>query len=108
LIAFFNPPPHPLSPTVILFRFLSFGPTVNMKSAIATTAMLATLAVASSHGLERRQLSSDDLSRGACKEVLFICARGSTEPGNMVREAVVPKSKRLEKFAFEKTKIHLL
>jgi hypothetical protein len=47
---------------------------------VATVTLLATLAAAR---LQRRQMNSDDLKAG-CKEVIFIFARGSTEPGNMV------------------------
>jgi cutinase len=53
-----------------------------MKAVVATV-MLAALSAASFAGLEKRQLSANDLQRG-CKEVIFIFARGSTEPGNMV------------------------
>jgi len=52
-----------------------------MKAVVATV-MLAALSAASVAGLEKRQLSANDLQRG-CKEVIFIFARGSTEPGNM-------------------------
>jgi len=52
-----------------------------MKAVVATV-MLAALSAANFAGLEKRQLSANDLQRG-CKEVTFIFARGSTEPGNM-------------------------
>jgi cutinase len=53
----------------------------------STIALLAALAAASNAVLQKRQ-SSNDLLRGSCKEVIFIFARGSTEPGNMVRPVV--------------------
>jgi hypothetical protein len=38
---------------------------------------------ASIPGLQRRQATANDLN-GACKRVILIFARASTEPGNMV------------------------
>jgi hypothetical protein len=51
-----------------------------MKLIVATVAFLATLAAAK---LQRRQMNADEVKNGSCKEVIFIFARGSTEPGNM-------------------------
>lgn len=53
-----------------------------------TTALLAGLAAASpiETGLSKRQLgiTQNELTDGDCGDVIFIMARGSTEPGNMV------------------------
>jgi len=48
--------------------------------------LFAALTLASPQGapLDKRQSTQNDLSRGACKKVIFIFARASTEPGNMV------------------------
>jgi hypothetical protein len=54
-----------------------------MKAIATTVVMLAAFSAGSFAGLEKRQMSANDLQR-ACKEVIFIFARGSTEPGNMV------------------------
>jgi len=54
-----------------------------MKPIVAAVALLATVSTAKSVELHKRQ-SSNEVTSGACKDVLFIFARGSTEPGNMV------------------------
>lgn len=59
-----------------------------MKYALST-ALLAGLAAGSpiENGLSKRQLTGtteNELEFGSCRDIIFIFARGSTEPGNMV------------------------
>jgi hypothetical protein len=56
-----------------------------MKLQVAVFAVLATFASA---GLVKRQ-TSNDLKSGGCKKAVFIFARGSTEPGNMVEADIL-------------------
>lgn len=58
-----------------------------MKVSSVTLAAFIGLTLASPLPVEQRQVSdeSDDLLNGPCQDVTFIFARGSTEPGNMVR-----------------------
>jgi len=55
-----------------------------MKLLVATVAVLTAISTTNAGLLEKRQTSANDLTRGTCKEVILIFARGSTEPGNMV------------------------
>lgn len=60
-----------------------------------STAFLAALAAASpvEMGLSKRQFSlgstATELERGSCRDIIFIFARGSTEPGNLVSRAAL-------------------
>jgi hypothetical protein len=56
-----------------------------MKLQVVVFAILATFAFA---GLVKRQ-TSNDLKSGGCKKAIFIFARGSTEPGNMVEAGIL-------------------
>lgn len=66
-----------------------------MKYALST-AILAGLAAASpvDVGLSKRQFfgtTENELERGSCRDIIFIFARGSTEPGNMASTPRLPK-----------------
>jgi hypothetical protein len=71
----------PHTPSLFLFRF--FGVLI-MKLLVATVAVLTAISATNAGLVEKRQTSANDLAGGACKEIIFIFARGSTEPGNMV------------------------
>lgn len=52
---------------------------------ILASAFIGAVAASPVTKLQARQTDeSDELVNGACKDVTFIFARGSTEPGNMV------------------------
>lgn len=65
-----------------------------MKTAVVVAATLAVLSAANEAVLKKRQ-SANDLMRGTCKQIIFIFARGSTEPGNMVRSGHIEAQPRL-------------
>jgi hypothetical protein len=54
-----------------------------MKLTITVAFGLASLATATPTLIEKRQ-SANDLTKGSCKGVILIFARGTTEPGNIV------------------------
>jgi len=54
-----------------------------MRFSIIQCIAIASLAAAAPNQLEKRQITQNDLTTGACKKVIFIFARASTEPGNM-------------------------
>jgi hypothetical protein len=59
---------------------------LKMKSFIPVLSVLLGLTAAAPADLRTRQTAtSNDLANGKCSAVSFVMARGSTEPGNMVR-----------------------
>jgi hypothetical protein len=67
-----------------------FTTIINMKL-LTIMAMLAIGAIAAPHELTKRQSTANDVNSGSCKKYTFIMARGSTEPGNMVRTQPQPQ-----------------
>jgi hypothetical protein len=55
-----------------------------MKFTVTIATLLAMVSAARINVMHKRQMNADDVVNGNCKEFLFIFARGSTEPGNMV------------------------
>lgn len=54
-------------------------------SSILAASLFGLTLAAPSTELVKRQSSSTELENGACRRITLIFARGSTEPGNLVR-----------------------
>lgn len=55
---------------------------------LLVSAFIGATAASPVSNLQARQSDeSDELQNGPCKDVTFIFARGSTEPGNMVNDS---------------------
>lgn len=63
----------------------------NSLSSLSLLLLLAPFATASPIEVEKRAtgITSNEFTQGGCKNIIFIFARGSTEPGNMVRSSVI-------------------